>query len=354
MKILYIPTLNQAITHWRIENYAVEMLKLHPGVKVHVHYMENCYPDLAWDKLILNNGKISKTIQEAVESAFKFFDVLIIQKVQYKEGITFLSNMKKKYPKTLMIAEIDDSVGHVDPSNPQYLKFAEHHKWAAQHCLMSDGIITSTSYLGKSLSDFNDTVYVAPNFINPTTWETEKAKKSKETKIAYVAGGGHDKDLQIAYRGIIPVLKKNPDLRLVIRYGGLRPDWLLYNSQVDFKRVNWPIASYSKNMSKIGAHLGIAPLRDTVFNRCKSNIKWIEWASMGVPVLASRVEPYEKTRGPIHLVSNDPKEWEGYLTGLLPLIREHKVDKSLIETNLERYDITREVQNLVEWLKSLT
>jgi len=86
-----------------------------------------------------------------------------------------------------------------------------------------------------------------------------------------VAGGGHDEDLLIAYRAIEPLLK-NYNINFKIRYGGNRPEFLLPNKKIDFATVNHNLDVYPQKVYDLKANLAIAPLRDTSFNRCKSNL----------------------------------------------------------------------------------
>jgi glycosyltransferase involved in cell wall biosynthesis len=61
-----------------------------------------------------------------------------------------------------------------------------------------------------------------------------------------------------------------------------------------------------------GWHIGLAPLLDTEFNRCKSALKGIDYAALGLVVLASDMPVY---RGSIadgvagHLVANTTDAW---------------------------------------------
>jgi GT2 family glycosyltransferase/glycosyltransferase involved in cell wall biosynthesis len=59
-------------------------------------------------------------------------------------------------------------------------------------------------------------------------------------------------------------------------------------------------------------HIGLAPLLDTPFNRTKSSIKAMDYAAMGLVVLASDIPVYRGSLadGPAgRLVANDPRTW---------------------------------------------
>lgn len=68
--------------------------------------------------------------------------------------------------------------------------------------------------------------------------------------------------------------------------------------------------------------VSLAPLADSPFARCKSNIKYLEAAAFGVPTLASHAAPYlrDEERGLVGC--NSPDEWEEALESMLdPAVR---------------------------------
>jgi hypothetical protein len=60
--------------------------------------------------------------------------------------------------------------------------------------------------------------------------------------------------------------------------------------------------------------LGIAPLVDNAFNRLKSDIKVLEYTAMGLPVVASSVEPYSDAD---QAILCNPSEWYPTLRTLI-------------------------------------
>jgi glycosyltransferase involved in cell wall biosynthesis len=67
-------------------------------------------------------------------------------------------------------------------------------------------------------------------------------------------------------------------------------------------------------------HIGLAPLLDTPFNLCKSPIKAMDYAALGLAVLASDTPVYRGSiaDGPAgQLVPNTPAAWYAALTWLL-------------------------------------
>jgi hypothetical protein len=71
----------------------------------------------------------------------------------------------------------------------------------------------------------------------------------------------------------------------------------------------YDILNYPKEMAKLNFDLVIAPLRDNVFNRCKSNIKFIEMAAMGIPAICQNLDPYQGLTESLFNTSNDLQNW---------------------------------------------
>ena len=91
-------------------------------------------------------------------------------------------------------------------------------------------------------------------------------------------------------------------------------------------RIGLPVnaaSSYAGFVNWITQHhwdIGIAPLADTPFNRCKSALKTLDYAAIGMPVLASDVDVYRGSLadGPGGwLVPNDTGAWFVALTTLV-------------------------------------
>ncbi|MFV2044530.1 MAG: glycosyltransferase, partial [Anaerolineales bacterium] len=58
--------------------------------------------------------------------------------------------------------------------------------------------------------------------------------------------------------------------------------------------------------------LAIAPLEDTLFNRYKSDIKFLDYSALGIATLCSRVRAYDgSVRHQVtgYLAENDPQAW---------------------------------------------
>lgn len=70
------------------------------------------------------------------------------------------------------------------------------------------------------------------------------------------------------------------------------------------------LEDWAKDYKALGLDIGIAPLADNLFNRGKSNLRWMEFALQRVPSVVSAVEPYLCVRDGIDaLIAREKGDW---------------------------------------------
>lgn len=121
-------------------------------------------------------------------------------------------------------------------------------------------------------------------------------KKSPENNmvwIGYFSGSfTHNKDFEMIKPALIKILKSCQNVSLLL-VGELKPsdelnqyaDRIKMLQIVEWQQLPWLIAAVDINL---------APLEDTLFNRAKSEIKWMEAALARVPTVASRIGAFEE------------------------------------------------------------
>lgn len=91
---------------------------------------------------------------------------------------------------------------------------------------------------------------------------------------------------------------------------------------------------YPAYLAETPWNIGIAPLIDSPFNECKSHIKWMEYSSYKIPVVASRIYPYFKDilsvptieHGETGLLCDTVEDW---VTNLSRLVESEELRKKL-------------------------
>ncbi len=110
--------------------------------------------------------------------------------------------------------------------------------------------------------------------------------------------------------------------RLHTYFKDFTPKHLERVAMVSYTPTFW---EYPEHLANQKWDIGIAPLVDTAFTRCKSHIKWMEYSMYQLPTVASRVYPYFMdltgrktiTDGETGFLCRTPEEWEAKLTKLI-------------------------------------
>lgn len=308
MKICYFPTLNEACSQMRCINPAEAIFKVfnQDSVKVHVDHLTNIRSTVSWESALIAENEV---ILQRLDAAFKFFDVLIFQRIQKKAAWSMLKEMADTYD-TLIGVDLDDSVGFNTESNPHIGRFTNHHHDTVKVQMReSDFVIVSTEYLKKQVLAFNQNIHVMRNFL---TWDEDiemESNDGEKVRCLYPAAAGHDEEVDFLVDVFnSPVMD---GFELVVRYGGYLPD-SLKKINGDFKQSAYAVGDYPKHIAKTKCNIYLAPLiGDTVFNRCRSELKLLEGSFFDIPIVASKIPTYTNAKKPNHIIfsKNTLKDW---------------------------------------------
>lgn len=238
------------------------------------------------------------------------YPIIVGQRVSKVDAVAIWRRLR---PTHKLVYETDDDLWSVDPlnfsahraHNPAMLDAAE------QTIRVSHMVTVSTEPLAEVLRRHHDNVVVLPNHIDGRLLDLERPRRDKVT-VGWAGGDSHLRDLT----AIAPYLK-----RFLARNPGVE----FHNVGTDFttllripgRNTGWSadIWGYYRN---IDFDIGIAPLAPTVFNRSKSAIKALEYAALGIPVVASDSEPYRPfvLDGVTGFLVRRDHEWEQRLRDL--------------------------------------
>ena len=148
----------------------------------------------------------------------------------------------------------------------------------------ADRRTTTNRTLAQRFRQYGNT-YVLPNYVR-TDWTPLQPIPDDEPVVITITGSpSHEDD----WRDVaIPLhaIRIRYGNRVHIRSVGYLPEYL--HSVVD-DHTHWSdLANYLELIS--GTHIGLAPLLDTSFNRCKSPIKAYEYGIVGAAVVASPMQ----------------------------------------------------------------
>ena len=159
---------------------------------------------------------------------------------------------------------------------------------------LCEGAITTTEALAKELNKYIKNVFINRNVASEEMWRLSQealAMKVNETKgediiIGYFSGSiSHNPDLEMVKFALIKILREFKNVKLLL-FGLLDiPSFLNeFSSQIikqDF--IDW------KQLPKVisNVDINIAPIEKIIFNKAKSENKWVEASLVKVPTVAS-------------------------------------------------------------------
>lgn len=210
--------------------------------------------------------------------------------------------------------------------------FTAQHRQVVEFFLrQADDVWVTTSGLRQRFAAYNRRIAVVPHALDERLLAPKKRsrtdwRRSSRITIGYMGTFSHDDDLLMivpALRAVCERQREKIDIQLVgvaerpqtlealrdlpVTVVPLTPDRVEYPRFMSwFTRLKWDVA--------------IAPLMDSPFTRCKSDIKFLDYAALGAAGIYSRLPAYESSvrhRETGWLTENTPEAWQGALETLL-------------------------------------
>lgn len=319
LKVLFIQTSNSGIAYWRLFN-PWEGLYRNSLADAHVLWWNKGLNEIHPWQYQIEDGMYAYRITAEMGQYAQQADVIVIQGVQTPAALQTIYALKDMLPDTPIITEMDDDVTWTPadhPASKHYTPGSSLVHTAISQIRVSDGLIVSTPWLKEVYAEHNPDIEVLPNAIDFKKWDRVKPSKKKGVRIGFAGGASHVEDLRMVEGALRNVLKNNRDVRLVLVH--CVPDFLRDVPGVigvhDWARID----KYPKFLAKQGFDIGIAPLVDNLFNRCKSNLRWLEYSALGIPTVASKVGHFRQTihHGNDGFLAESPEKFEAYLQRLI-------------------------------------
>lgn len=238
-------------------------------------------------KFLRANGIDAEVIHTGITDAVvKDADVIVLQSCVDREGIALIHAYQKEQGKKLVMDEDDDM--QASENNPHKIEHERHNVVEIKKITagIADLITTTQRHLADKLKAFNSHVAILPNSMDMERWDLPKlTNDSPFIRIGWFGSVTHKADIEM----IAPALRRIMDEFSMVRFffmGDMRFAELFEGYPVECMTAV-PFDAWPSRLHGLRLDIGLAPLEDTEFNRCKSNIKFMEYAIAQIPGIYS-------------------------------------------------------------------
>lgn len=208
---------------------------------------------------------------------------------------------------TRLVYDTDDDLFQLDTTNPALTVFLHPGvDEALRHMLGSSSLVTvPTEYLARKMRRYTPNVAVLPNCIDESVLELNRdPRPSSGVVVGWAGSSSHVSDWMAHARPIRDWRIRHPQVDFHLVGVDYRP-----MLEIDARFTGWaPTEDYYRN---IDFDIGLAPLAQNEFNRSKSPIKALEYAALGIPVVASAGTAYDEfvEHGVTGFLVEEASEW---------------------------------------------
>lgn len=308
-----------------------------------------------YQKLTKHNVFLAASTRDlAVDDVPVWLDKADVIVSQCHVGEKFLEYMIEEKGKRKFVIDMDDNPFEVSPFNPAYernglkevdielpdgrkyeirdgkagfysgqpfnLKDNQRRMALVRETIASADLITTPSpVLSGIFKGINPKVKIVKNFLDMKAWSPLNIVKDGFIRIGWQGGYSHYPDFFEVKEVLEELMAKYSNLKIVVM--GEFFKGIFSNMPEDrIETHGWVgIETYPWKFKALNIDIGIAPIENNVFNTCKSELKWTEYATLGIPCVASNIPPYSLNirDGDTGFLAQDAKEWKNTLTNLI-------------------------------------
>lgn len=257
-----VPNLGDATSFYRVIGPLSALKRKHPELNLHLVFEQN--PE--WTHM-------------------KFADIVFLQRPVDNKAMR-IADLARKC-NTKIWVDYDDNLLEVPVQNPNYDFHQLNEVQIATRYMIgiADQVTVSTQLLAQRFSIYSKKITVIQNAWDDIQYPIQNMEYKKPEKIILWRGSNtHQYDLKEAIPAIFEASEKFPDYQWVF-IGYRHPELSGLKEKAKFIPMMHMMA-YFELLQEMRADVAIVPLQDNVFNRCKSNIAFLEGHYAGASVIA--------------------------------------------------------------------
>lgn len=229
---------------------------------------------------------------EIQTSLIDWADLIIIQRFFPKENTVPIINRILAAGKPV-IYETDDLLIEVPVTNPHQGLADNSKPYILGLVSQATAVTVSTEEMKRALTPYHRQIHVLPNLLDDRLWNVPMQAKPSGSPvvIGYAGTPDHKADLRLLEDVLERIAAKYGN-RVAFRFMGCDTERIKQLPGFSSITFDPGYANYAHTIRKAGIDIGLVPLEDNRFNRCKSNVKWLEYSACGIAGVYADLPPY--------------------------------------------------------------
>ncbi|HEY3399494.1 MAG TPA: glycosyltransferase [Geothrix sp.] len=192
-----------------------------------------------------------------------------------------------------LVYETDDLLISIPVGNPVRSASVRGRPWILKLMQKAGALVVSTPEMKRMLAPYHRSIHVLPNLLDDRLWFQPPAQPSEAEPVVIGFAGTptHLADLGFMDEALRRLQEKHGS-RIHFLFMGCATDQNKDLPNFSFLPFQHSYEAYASGLKGAGIHIGLAPLADNAFNRCKSNIKWLEYSACHMAGVYSDLPPY--------------------------------------------------------------
>jgi glycosyltransferase involved in cell wall biosynthesis len=217
-------------------------------------------------------------------------DVIFVQRINHEFFLEWIPAMQQAGKK--IVLDMDDNIWEIPSGNLAHRYYPkEITRRMTEIVKLVDAVTTSTIPLGEYISKWNPNVVVVPNMIH-STYAYKEMINNEKLRIGWAGSYTHAFEFPaelIKYLRDRTINKKDVE----IIFSGFAPNYVkgfVHEVHGWVDADNWLEFLFNLNLD-----IGFAVVENNMFNKCKSNLKFLEYSGCSVPTIARSQYPYDNS-----------------------------------------------------------
>jgi len=304
---------------------------------------------------------------EAVRKELQEADIVVFHRPERLENHK-LAHLLKSLGKKIVFD--NDDTYRLEKDNPFYMfdtygdkiKVEKRSDIVHNFVTNADLVTTTTEFLADEYRKFNKNVVVIPNCIKPDDWDIPIRNDGDKIRIGVVGSTAYTTDAKemseelkwLSDRDDVELVvfglqskKHRKENKLVEKiYKGEYNFW----DKLDIEHLSFvKVVDYPDTLNELKLDMMLIPRKECYFNKCKSNVKFLESSMCEIPVIASSFKdgPYEDIPDDIIVKIPNGERWYDAINKLIDdkklrrsmgkKAKEHTLKYFNIEKNAHRW-----------------